>query len=73
MNNNCKEYDFSMVSLPLRCNKPFHFYSDTRNVPSNQLLKQGWLYTMRFVWPILFNFSQVVVLVSKRSDRSEQL
>ena len=34
MSNNCQEYDFSMVSLPLRCNKPFHFCSDTRNVPS---------------------------------------
>ena len=25
MNNNCQEYDFSMESLLLRCNKPFHF------------------------------------------------
>ena len=41
MNNNCQEYDFSMESLLLRCNKPFHFCSkDTHNdVPSNQLLK----------------------------------
>ena len=64
MNNNCQEYCFSVVSLPPRCNKPFHFCSDTRNVPSNQLLKQGWFYMIRFVWPILFNSGQVVVLVS---------
>ena len=25
MNNNCQEYDFSMESLLLHCNKPFQF------------------------------------------------
>ena len=27
INNNCQEYDFSMESLLLHCNKPFHFCS----------------------------------------------
>ena len=42
MNNNCQEYDFSMESLILRCNKPFAllFKEYTHNVPFNQLLNK---------------------------------
>ena len=44
MNNNCQEYDFSMESLLLHCNKPFHFCLkdiDTQiYIPSDHLLKK---------------------------------
>ena len=41
MNNNYQEYDFSMESLLIRCNKPFQslFKGYTHNIPSIQLLK----------------------------------
>ena len=41
MNNNCQEYDFSVESLLLSCNKLFHFLSKgyRHNVPSNQTFK----------------------------------
>ena len=32
MNNNYQEYDFSMESLLLRCNKPFHFFSKDTHI-----------------------------------------
>ena len=34
MNDNCQEYDFSMESLLLRYNKPFHFCSTDTHIPS---------------------------------------
>ena len=40
MNNNCQKYDYSMKSLLLSCNKPFHFNlfkEYTHKVPSKQL------------------------------------
>ena len=42
MNSNCQEYDFSMESLLLRCNKKtFHFCSDLfrkMNFSSNRIV-----------------------------------
>ena len=32
MNDNYQEYDFSMESLLLRCNKPFHFCSTDTHI-----------------------------------------
>ena len=32
MNNNCQEYDFSVESLLLCCNKPFHFCSKDTHI-----------------------------------------
>ena len=36
INNNCHEYDFSMESLLLRCNKPFHFCSKDTHIEKNK-------------------------------------
>ena len=42
MNNNCQECGFSVESLLLRCNKPFHICSNDTHITqasSNQLSK----------------------------------
>ena len=40
MNNNCQGYDFSMESLLLHCNKPFHFYLKDTQITFHHLLKK---------------------------------
>ena len=53
MNNNCQEYDCSIESSLLRCNKPFHFCSKDTHITLllrewSEIIRGGGLQILKF-------------------------